>query len=162
VLIVRVHPELLEKEHLPPEGRGKDVWKDRYEDINNYEKYLVRNGIHMVKFFLHVSRAEQKRRFLDRIKEPEKNWKFSMADLGTRAEWGGYMEAYEAMLSHTSTSWAPWHVIPADHKWFTRVLVADCIVKKLESLNLRYPVVTPQHRRELQQARAMLEREGKG
>jgi polyphosphate kinase 2 (PPK2 family) len=116
----------------------------------------------MVKFFLHVSRAEQKRRFLDRIKEPEKNWKFSMADLGTRAEWGGYMEAYEAMLSHTSTSWAPWHVIPADHKWFTRVLVADCIVKKLESLNLRYPVVTPQHRRELQQARAMLEREGKG
>jgi PPK2 family polyphosphate:nucleotide phosphotransferase len=161
VLIVRVHPELLEKERLPPEERGKDVWKDRYEDINNYEKYLVRNGIHILKFFLHVSRAEQKRRFLDRIKEPEKNWKFSVADLGARAEWGKYMGAYEAMLNHTSTSWAPWHVIPADHKWFTRVLVADGIVKKLESLNLRYPLVTPQHRRELQKAKAKLEREGK-
>jgi PPK2 family polyphosphate:nucleotide phosphotransferase len=161
VLIVRVHPEFLEKEHLPTEGRGKDVWKDRYEDINNYEKYLVRNGIHILKFFLHVSRAEQKRRFLDRIKEPEKNWKFSVADLGTRAAWGEYMDAYEAMLNHTSTSWAPWHVIPADHKWFTRFLVADFIVKKLESLGLRYPVVAPQHRQELQKARAMLEREGK-
>ncbi len=161
VLIVRVHPEFLEKQHLPPEARGKDVWKDRYEDINNYEKYLVRNGIHILKFFLHVSRDEQKQRFLDRIREPEKNWKFSLDDLATRAEWGKYMDAYEAMLNHTSTSWAPWHVIPADHKWFTRVLVADAIVQKLESLELRYPVVTDQHRRDLAKARKTLEQESK-
>lgn len=157
VLVVRVHPELLEKQHLPPEARGKDIWKDRFEDINNYERYLVRNGIHVLKFFLHVSREEQKKRFLDRIREAEKNWKFSLDDLATRADWGKYMDAYEAMLSHTSTSWAPWHVIPADHKWFTRALVAECIVKKLESLDLRYPVVTEQHRQDLVKARKALE-----
>ncbi len=161
VLVVRVHPEFLEKQHLPPEARGKDVWKNRYDDINHYERYLVGNGIHILKFFLHVSRDEQKRRFLDRIREPEKNWKFSLDDLSTRADWEKYMEAYEAMLSHTSTPWAPWHVIPADHKWFTRALVADSIVQKLESLKLRYPVVTEQHRAELAKARAMLEQEAK-
>jgi PPK2 family polyphosphate:nucleotide phosphotransferase len=161
VLVVRVHPEFLEKQHLPPDARGKDVWKNRYEDINNYERYLVRNGVHILKFFLHVSRDEQKRRFLARIEEPEKNWKFSLDDLATRADWGKYMDAYEAMLNHTSTSLAPWHIIPADHKWFTRALVADCVVKKLESLGLTYPVVTAQHRQELQKARTMLDQEGK-
>ncbi len=161
VLVVRVHPEFLEKQHLPPEARGKDVWKDRYEDINNYERYLVRNGIHILKFFLHVSREEQKKRFLARIQEPEKNWKFSLDDLATRSEWEKYMDAYESMLSHTSTSWAPWHIIPADHKWFTRALVAECIVRKLESLDLRYPVVTDQHRQELTKARKALEQESK-
>jgi PPK2 family polyphosphate:nucleotide phosphotransferase len=161
VLVVRVRPDLLAKQHLPPEAQGKDIWKNRYDDINDHERYLVRNGIHILKFFLHVSREEQKKRFLARIEEPEKNWKFSLDDLATRAEWGKYMEAYEAMLNHTSTSWAPWHVIPADHKWFTRALVADCTVKKLESLDLRYPVVTEQHRGELRKARRMLEQEGK-
>ncbi len=161
VLVVRVHPELLEKQHLPLEARGKDIWKDRFEDINHYERYLVRNGIPILKFFLHVSREEQKRRFLDRIEEAEKNWKFSLDDLATRADWGKYMDAYEAMLNHTSTSWAPWHVIPADHKWFTRALVAECIVKKLESLDLRYPVVTEQHRQNLAKAQKVLEQEPK-
>lgn len=161
VLVVRVHPEFLEKQHLPPETRGKDVWKDRYEDINNYERYLVRNGIHILKFFLHVSREEQKKRFLARIREPEKNWKFSLDDLATRAEWEKYMDAYESMLSHTSTPWAPWHIIPADHKWFTRALVAEFIVRKLESLDLRYPVVTDQHKQELAKARKILDQESK-
>ncbi len=161
VLVVRVHPELLEKQHLPPEARGKDIWKDRFDDINSYERYLVRNGIPILKFFLHVSRQEQKRRFLARIQEPEKNWKFSLDDLAARAEWGKYMDAYESMLSHTSTSWAPWHVIPADHKWFTRALVAEFIVRKLESFGLRYPVVPARHRKELSRARRILEQESK-
>jgi len=159
VLVVRVRPDLLEKEHLPPEAQGRDIWKNRYEDINNVEQYLVRNGIHILKFFLHVSREEQKKRFLARIDEPDKNWKFSLDDLATRAAWGKYMDAYEAMLNHTSTSWAPWHVIPADHKWFTRALVADCIVTKLESLDLRYPPVLEKHRVELRRARRMLQQE---
>ncbi len=159
VLVVRVRPDLLEKEHLPPEAQGRDIWKNRYDDINNVEQYLVRNGIHILKFFLHVSREEQKKRFLARIDEPDKNWKFSLDDLATRAAWGKYMDAYEAMLNHTSTCWAPWHVIPADHKWFTRALVADCIVAKLESLDLRYPPVSKRHRVELRRARRMLQQE---
>lgn len=138
---------------------GKDVWKQRYDDINSHEQYLVRNGIHILKFFLHVSRAEQKKRFLERIDQPEKNWKFSLDDLATRADWDKYLQAYEDMLNHTSTEWAPWHVIPADHKWFTRVAVADVIVKKLKSLNLKYPAVTESHRQELLKAKSLLEKE---
>jgi len=159
VLVVKIHPEFLKGQHLPPESMGKDVWKQRYDDINSHEQYLVRNGIHILKFFLHVSRAEQKKRFLERIDQPEKNWKFSLDDLATRADWDKYLQAYEDMLNHTSTEWAPWHVIPADHKWFTRVAVADVIVKKLKSLNLKYPAVTESHRQELLKAKALLEKE---
>lgn len=159
VLVVKVHPEFLKAQHLPPESMGKDVWKQRYDDINSHEHYLVRNGIHILKFFLYVSRAEQKKRFLERIDQPEKNWKFSLDDLATRADWDKYLQAYEDMLNHTSTEWAPWHVIPADHKWFTRVAVADVIVKKLKSLNLRYPAVTESHRQELLKAKALLQKE---
>lgn len=159
VLVVKVHPEFLKGQHLPLESMGKDVWKQRYDDINSHEQYLVRNGIHILKFFLHVSRAEQKKRFLERIDQPEKNWKFSLDDLATRADWDKYLQAYEDMLNHTSTEWAPWHVIPADHKWFTRVAVADVIVKKLKSLNLKYPAVTESHRQELLKAKALLQKE---
>jgi PPK2 family polyphosphate:nucleotide phosphotransferase len=156
VLIVKVHPELLEKQHLPPEARATDVWKSRYEEINTFERYLVRNGIHILKFFLNVSRKEQKKRFLERLEQPEKNWKFSPEDLKTRADWDKYMQAYEDMLNHTSTDWAPWHVIPADHKWFTRVAVADIITKKLKSLDLKYPVLSKERRQDLVKAKAVL------
>ena len=159
VLIVKVHPEYLEKQHLPPESITRDFWKNRYEEISNAESYLVRNGIHVLKFFLNISRKEQKKRFLERLEQPEKNWKFSIDDLKTRADWDKYMTAYEDMLNHTSTEWAPWHVIPADRKWFTRVAVADIIVKKLKSLNLKYPVTTPEHRKELLKAKAALQNE---
>jgi PPK2 family polyphosphate:nucleotide phosphotransferase len=159
VLIVKVHPQYLEKQHLPAETLIRDLWKNRYEEINSAERYLVRNGIHVLKFFLNVSKKEQKKRFLERLEQPEKNWKFSIDDLNTRADWDKYMTAYEDMLNHTSTDWAPWHVIPADHKWFTRVAVADIIVKKLKSLNLKYPVTTPEHRQELLRAKAVLQNE---
>jgi len=159
VLIVKVHPEYLEKQHLPPESITRDFWKNRYEEISNAESYLVRNGIHVLKFFLNISRKEQKKRFLERLEQPEKNWKFSIDDLKTRADWDKYMTSYEDMLNHTSTEWAPWHVIPADRKWFTRVAVADIIVKKLKSLNLKYPVTTPEHRKELLKAKAALQNE---
>lgn len=155
VLVVRVHPELLEHQKLPPEGRRKP-WKHRFEDINHYERYLVRNGIVIVKFFLHVSKAEQKRRFLERIDDLEKNWKFSDADVRERAHWDAYMEAYEEMLEQTSTDWAPWYVIPADHKWFTRAAVADVIVKHLERLDLKYPVVDDARRRQMLACRETL------
>jgi PPK2 family polyphosphate:nucleotide phosphotransferase len=159
VLVVKVHPEFLKHQHLPPESMGTDVWKQRYEDINSHERYLVRNGIHILKFFLNVSRMEQKKRFLERIEQREKNWKFSLDDLATRADWDKYLKAYEDMLNHTSTELAPWHVIPADHKWFTRIAVADIIVKKLKSLDLKYPAVTESHQQELLKAKALLEKE---
>jgi PPK2 family polyphosphate:nucleotide phosphotransferase len=161
VLIVRVHPELLEKEHLTGELAGEDLWTHRYEEINQYERYLTRNGIYPLKFFLHVSREEQRKRFLKRLEEKDKNWKFSMDDIATRGEWDQYMEAYEAMVNQTSTPWAPWHVIPADHKWFTRVAVADLIVTKLRSLDLRFPELTKDQRKELQSAQRLLENEGR-
>lgn len=159
VLIVKVHPEYLEKQHLPRQSITRDLWKNRYEEINNAERYLVRNGIHVLKFFLNVSRKEQKKRFLERLEQPEKNWKFSLDDLKTRADWDKYMTAYEDMLNHTSTEWAPWHIIPADRKWFTRVAVADIIVKKLKSLDLKYPVTTPEQRQELLKAKELLQNE---
>lgn len=159
VLIVKVHPEYLERQHLPRQSITRDLWKNRYEEINNAERYLVRNGIHVLKFFLNVSRKEQKKRFLERLEQPEKNWKFSLDDLKTRADWDKYMTAYEDMLNHTSTEWAPWHIIPADRKWFTRVAVADIIVKKLKSLDLKYPVTTPEQRQELLKAKELLQNE---
>lgn len=156
VLIVRVHPEILQRQQLPPSVSLKTIWQDRYEDINNFERYLVRNGTVILKFFLHLSREEQKSRFLKRIDQPERNWKFSATDIKERALWDDYMKAYEEMCTHTSTEWAPWYIIPADHKWFTRATVADIIVKKLGSLNLHYPLPEPGHAEELLIARQSL------
>jgi PPK2 family polyphosphate:nucleotide phosphotransferase len=158
VLIVRVHPEILDGQRFPEkEKRDGELWKHRYEDINSIERYLTRNGIVILKFFLNVSKREQKRRFLERIDQPEKNWKFSFGDIRERERWNEYMKAYEDMLNATSTPWAPWYVIPADKKWFTRVAVADIVLSKLKSLNLLYPEVSDAHRRELLKAKKILE-----
>ncbi|MEP7028945.1 MAG: polyphosphate kinase 2 family protein [Candidatus Eisenbacteria bacterium] len=156
VLVVRVHPEYLEAQHLPEELVGKNVWKHRFEDIRNWERHLVRNGVVIRKFFLYVSRAEQKRRFLSRLDEPEKNWKFSEADVKERAHWKQYMRAYEDMIQNTSTDEAPWYVVPADHKWFTRLVVAEALIHSMESLDLEYPRVDKKRKRELSAARREL------
>ena len=156
VLVVRVHPELLDSQKLPPEAKGKDIWKHRFDEINAFEKYLVRNGIVVLKFFLNLSKEEQKRRLLARINTPEKNWKFSLADVKERAHWDAYMNAFEETFNHTSTAWAPWYIIPADNKWFTRTVVADVIVAKLKSLKLSYPVVSDKHRQHLVEAKDLL------
>ncbi len=160
VLVVRVHPALLDSQRLPPEARGEGIWERRFEEINAFEKYLVRNGIVVLKFFLNVSKQEQKKRFLERIDRPEKNWKFSTADCRERQFWDDYQAAYEEVFHHTSTPWAPWHVIPADRKWFTRLAVAAVIYAKMEALNLAYPTVSDAHLAELQEAKKQLEAEG--
>ncbi|HEV8604292.1 MAG TPA: polyphosphate kinase 2 family protein [Tepidisphaeraceae bacterium] len=160
VLVVRVHPELLELQKLPPGAKGKGIWKHRFEEINSFEKYLVRNGIGVLKFFLNISKEEQKRRLLARIDTPGKNWKFSFTDPKERVYWDDYMRCYEDALNHTSTEQAPWHIIPADNKWFTRAAVADVIVEKLKSLKLSYPVVSKEQRRHLLEAKGLLENEG--
>jgi PPK2 family polyphosphate:nucleotide phosphotransferase len=159
VLVVRVHPELLAGQKLPPALVTKRIWEDRYEDINNFERYLARNGTLIRKFFLHVSKAEQKKRFLERLTEPEKHWKFSAADVRERAHWGAYMAAYEDMIRATATPHAPWYVVPADNKWFTRLVVAAAVVEALESLDLRYPKVDKRKKAEIAEARRMLLRE---
>ena len=159
VLVVRVHPQILDLQRLPPGATGKDIWKHRFDEINSFEKYLVRNGIVVLKFFLNLSKGEQKRRLLARIDRPEKNWKFSLADAKERAYWDDYMNAFEDIFNHTSTEWAPWYIIPADHKWFTRTVVADVIVEKLKSLKLSYPVVSEEHRQHLLEAKELLEKE---
>jgi PPK2 family polyphosphate:nucleotide phosphotransferase len=156
VLVVRVHPELLEQQKLPPAGRRGAVWKRRYRAINDWEHHLTDNGFRVVKLFLNLSREEQQRRLLDRIDRPEKNWKFSAADLRERQSWDAYQSAYSAMLTHTSTAWAPWHVIPADHKWFARLAAAAVIADALIGLDPQYPAVEPGVRRELLCARATL------
>ena len=158
VLVVRVHPEILQAQKLPAALETKDLWKQRFKDIRAFERHLTLNGVVIRKFFLHVSKAEQKRRFLSRLDEPEKNWKFSAADVKERENWGAYMRAYEEMLSATSTRQAPWYVIPADHKWFMRMLVADVIVDALASLALAVPKPTDAKKRELAAARRLLER----
>jgi len=157
VLVVRVHPAFLAGQKLPASLVGKGVWKERYEDINNFEKYLSRNGVLVRKFFLHVSKKEQKKRFLKRLDEPEKNWKFQAADVKERGHWDDYVRAYEDMLRSTATPHAPWYVVPADSKWFTRVVVAGAIIDALESLELRFPELDDAKRRELAAARALLE-----
>ena len=157
VLVVRVHPEYLAGQQLPPAAKKKDIWEKRFEEINNFEQYATRNGIEIVKFYLNVSKDEQKRRFLERIERPEKNWKFSVNDAKERGFWDEYMTAYEDMLTKTSTKHAPWHIIPADNKWFARAAVSDIIVTKLKSLKLRYPEVTEAHKQDLLKAKAMLE-----
>jgi len=162
VLVVRVHPEILAKQRLPEKLVTKDIWKERYEGINAFERYLTCNGTVIRKFFLHVSKEEQKQRFLERLAEPEKNWKFSLQDVIEREHWDAYMQAYEDMIRSTSTEAAPWYVVPADHKWFTRVVVAEVIADTLESLNLTYPKVDAEKKKELEAARALLKAEANG
>jgi polyphosphate kinase 2 (PPK2 family) len=151
-----VHPEYLEGQKLPAPLVGKHVWDERYEDIRNFERYLARNGTIIRKFFLHVSRDEQKRRFLERIEEPEKNWKFSAADVRERGHWDAYMSAYQKMIRETASKEAPWYVVPADNKWFTRVVVAAAVVDALVSLDLRYPGVDKKQLADLEAARQTL------
>jgi PPK2 family polyphosphate:nucleotide phosphotransferase len=155
-LIVRVHPEFLAKQRLPPELITKDIWKDRFQDIRSFERYLARNGIVIRKFFLHVSKKEQKRRFLERVENPNKNWKFSASDMQERQFWGQYTEAYEDMIRQTATKDAPWFVVPADNKWFTRVVVATAVIDALASLNLSYPKVGKEKLKELAAVRQAL------
>jgi len=159
VLVVRVHPEMLEKERMPKELRGDHFWKNRYEDINTFEKYLTRNGIAIRKFFLNVSKKEQKRRFLERLDNPEKNWKFSAADVQERKHWDEYQSAYEKMIRNTATEHAPWVVVPADNKWFSRLLVVATVVDALSEMNLEYPKVTEEKLAALKAARKELEKE---
>jgi PPK2 family polyphosphate:nucleotide phosphotransferase len=160
VLVVNVHPELLAKQKLPPELiENRGVWRDRYQDIRCFERYLGRNGILVRKFFLHLSRKEQERRFLERLDNTDKNWKFSSSDAAERTHWKEYMKAYEAMIRNTATDRAPWYVVPADNKWFTRVIVAAAIIDALASLDLAYPDVDEPKLKELAAARSMLETE---
>ena len=155
-LVVRVHPEFLAKQKLPPELITKKIWEHRFEDIRNFEQYLSHNGVVVRKFFLHLSKKEQKRRFLERIENPDKNWKFSGSDAAEREHWDEYMDAYEDMIRHTATEASPWYVVPADNKWFTRVVVAAAVIETLASLNLNYPEVGKDKLKELAAAKAAL------
>jgi PPK2 family polyphosphate:nucleotide phosphotransferase len=159
VLVVRVHPELLAREKVPGPLVSEDIWQKRFEDINAFERYLSRNGIVVLKFFLHLSKKEQKKRFLERLDAPEKNWKFSVSDALERQHWEKYMRAYEDLIRNTSTKHAPWYVVPADHKWFTRLVVAEATINAMENLDLSFPKMDAEKRKELKAARAALERE---
>jgi PPK2 family polyphosphate:nucleotide phosphotransferase len=159
VLVCRVHPELIDKQMLPDAVRGKKFWKHRLEDIAGFESYLAHQGVAQVKFFLHLSKAEQKRRFLARIDTPDKNWKFSAADLKERAHWDAYQEAYEAAIEATASPHAPWYVVPADHKWFTHLIVVEAMIAALEALELKEPVMPPEQLAALQAARQALDDE---
>jgi PPK2 family polyphosphate:nucleotide phosphotransferase len=156
VLVVRVHEELLARQKLPEELASKRIWSERFEDIRNFERYLSRNGVLIRKFFLHVGRGEQKRRFLERLDDPDKNWKFSTADARERGYWKDYMAAYEEMIGETATEYAPWYVVPANNKWFTRIVVAAATIEALASLDLHYPKVDKDKRRELAAVRKLL------
>jgi polyphosphate kinase 2 (PPK2 family) len=160
--VVRVHPELLNRQHLPPEALGKNIWKQRFQDIRKFERHLARNGVAVVKFFLHVSREEQRRRLLDRVDEPAKRWKFSMNDIAERKLWAKYMVAYEDMVRATSRAFAPWYVVPADNKGFARLVVARALIERLQSLDLQYPKIQGAALKELYKVRAALLREGPG
>jgi PPK2 family polyphosphate:nucleotide phosphotransferase len=159
VLVVRVHPELLEKQRLPEELKGRDLWQCRFDDIRAFERHLTRNGTRVLKFFLHVSKEEQRKRFLDRIEEPAKRWKFSKADVIERKLWPKYMAAYEDMIRETSRPEAPWFVVPADHKWFTRMVVAGVLMQELQGLGLEFPKIRGKALKELQQAGKALKAE---
>jgi PPK2 family polyphosphate:nucleotide phosphotransferase len=156
VLVVRVHPEILAAQQLPPDSKRRGVWRRRFEEMRNFERYLVDNGTIVVKFFLNVSRKEQKKRFLERIELPDKNWKFSLADGHERQHWKDYMRAYEDAFNHTSTKHAPWYIIPADNKWFMRLAVSTILQQTMQNLDLRYPTVSKEKKAELQQARDLL------
>jgi PPK2 family polyphosphate:nucleotide phosphotransferase len=160
LLIVRVHRELLSRQKLPRQLIGKGIWRERAADICHVERYLARNGVVIRKFFLHVSKKEQQKRFLERLDKPEKNWKFSLADVQERQHWRTYQEAYEDAIRRTATAEAPWYVVPADRKWFTRIVVAAAIIDALESLDLRFPTLSAEQRRELERAREALTRSG--
>jgi PPK2 family polyphosphate:nucleotide phosphotransferase len=160
-IVVRVHKAYLEGERIPEALVTPDIWKERYEDINAFERYASRNGIAIRKFFLHVSKDEQRKRFLKRIEEPSRNWKFSMGDVRERAHWDDYMTAYEDTIRHTATPYAPWYVVPADHKWFTRLVVAAAVIDALDEMNLEYPKVDAAKKRELAEARRLLHAEKK-
>ena len=159
VLVVRVHPELVKAQRIPDAKVNDDFWSDRFTDINAFERHLTRNGTVILKFFLHLSKDEQCKRFLKRLKDPKKQWKFSAADLAERAYWDDYMKAYEAAISATSTKWAPWYIIPADHKWVSRALVARIVTNSVESLDLRYPEVTQEQLAIIAEAKKQLEAE---
>ncbi len=160
VLVVRVHSGILQGQQLPADVKAdKDVWKKRFKHIRDWEDHLYENGIHVIKFFLNVSKDEQKKRFLERIEQPDKNWKFSMGDVKERALWDDYMKCYTEAIEATSTERSPWYIIPADKKWFTRLAISEVIVKKLESLDLAYPVLTDEHKAELAEAKRLLESE---
>ncbi len=156
VLVLRVHPELLENEKLPPKLITKDIWDERFEDIRQFEKHMTRSGTVIRKFFLHVSKEEQKRRFMARLEEPEKNWKFSASDIRERKHWNDYQDAYEDTIRNTATEDAPWYVVPADHKWFTHLVISAVIVDTLEELNPSYPKMDPAERKELEAAKREL------
>ena len=160
VLVVRVHPEILGKEKIPPKLVTKDIWKERFKDIRAFERYLARNGTVILKFFLHVSKEEQRRRFLERIEDPSKNWKFAIGDIAERELWDKYMAAYEDMIRNTSRPEAPWHVVPADNKWFTRLVVAAELVDALDHLNLKFPSGRGAARQDLEKARKILRKSG--
>jgi PPK2 family polyphosphate:nucleotide phosphotransferase len=159
VLIARVRPEILANQQLPFFPKGQQLWQQRFEEINQFEKYLTNNGIVVLKFFLNISKVEQKKRFLKRIDTPEKNWKFSISDLEDRKLWADYQATYEEVFNHTSTTEAPWYIVPADRKWYTRLVVADIIDRRLQELDLKYPSVSKEHQVLLQQARLSLESE---
>ena len=159
VLVVRVHPDFLRAQRLPSQLIGRDIWDDRLADIAGFERYLAHNGTLVLKFFLNVSRKEQKRRFMERLDEPEKNWKFSAADVRERGHWRAYMRAYEEAIRATATKQAPWYVVPADNKWYTRLIVAAAIVEAMEGLGLQYPKLGATQRAELKAARAALDNE---
>ena len=160
-LVVRVHPEVLAKEKLPQQLVTRNIWRERFEDIAAMERYLARNGTVILKFFLNVSRGEQRARFLDRLEQPAKNWKFSTADISERALWPKYQASYQEVIRHTSTKLAPWHVVPADHKWFARVVIGSTIVAALDKLELKFPTVDKAERSEFKQVREALLAEGK-
>jgi PPK2 family polyphosphate:nucleotide phosphotransferase len=155
-LVVRVHPEFLGRQKLPPRLVTKSIWKERYKDIRDFERYLTRNGVAICKFFLHISKGEQKRRFLERLENSEKHWKFSINDANKRALWKDYMKAYEDMIRHTATKDAPWYVVPADNKWFTRLAVAAAVIETLAALGLHYPKVGKGKLKELAAAKRAL------
>jgi PPK2 family polyphosphate:nucleotide phosphotransferase len=159
VLVVRIHPQILEDQKLPKELFTKHIWQQRFEDINNFERYVTRNGIAVVKFFLHLSKEEQKRRFMERLDHRDKNWKFSSSDVKEREFWDDYQEAYEDMIRHTASEHAPWYVVPADNKWFTRLVVSHAAVDALKDMNLKYPKVSSAEQAALAQARKQLENE---
>ena len=156
VLVVRVHPEILSSQKTPPSLCGKNLWEERFEDIRSFERHMARSGTVIRKFFLHVSKKEQKRRFLARLDEPGKNWKFSASDIKERQLWDDYQDAYEDMIRNTASEHAPWYVVPADNKWFTRIVVSSVIVETLEALDLAYPKMDEQKRRELEAAKKQL------
>jgi PPK2 family polyphosphate:nucleotide phosphotransferase len=161
VLVVRVHPEVLGAERLPKQLVTKHIWDERYEDINNFERYIARNGVVIRKFLLHISKEEQKKRFLSRLEDPEKNWKFELADVRERSYWKDYLEAYEEVIQNTAEKHAPWYVVPADNKWYARLVVASAIVEALHGLDLRYPEADKAKKKELDEIREHLEKHEK-